>query len=327
MHTQRWGISAQAIGFCHSSRIHWLDTHSGHLRRLREPVSRSKSGVQGKIAHVFHGRSRHAESHNEFKGYRILLATGRTDDWQEQPFRLEYRHNGARHCYTPDLLVVWGTHQEVVEIKEDAEVASPENQKRFALLRQLLAEQGYQFLVWQRSEICAEPRLTNVGLLLRYRCVAVTPTEHENIRRAFSSAPVLPLRTFASADGLAVQSVLRMVLDGVLHVNWWEPLRTPPNSMRWCPRCMDTVSDHCSRSPLFSRGLLVFRCHGQKQLTAFKNVRLGLALLANPGSQLRTEANSAELTTEFARCSNQNPGPAGYGGSSGGRSGSLVGCD
>ena len=34
------------------------------LMRVREPVSRSKSGVQGKVADVVSGRSRHAESQN-----------------------------------------------------------------------------------------------------------------------------------------------------------------------------------------------------------------------------------------------------------------------
>ena len=61
-----------AILSCHSSRIHWPDTHSGYLSRVREPVSRSKSGVQGKIADVFHGRSRHAESRNELQGFRVM---------------------------------------------------------------------------------------------------------------------------------------------------------------------------------------------------------------------------------------------------------------
>jgi hypothetical protein len=191
---------------------------------VREPVSRSKSGVQAKVADVFHGCSRHAESQNELKGFRILLATSRADDWQEQPFRLDYHDDGAKHCYTPDMLVVWGTQQEVVEIKEDAEADLPENQRRFALLRELLAEYGYQFRVWKRSEICAEPRLTNAGLLLRYRCVAVSPIEREKVRRAFSHFPALSLRTFVGGDGIAVQSLLRMVLDGTLHVNWWEPL-------------------------------------------------------------------------------------------------------
>lgn len=46
------------------------------LRRVREPVSRSKSGVQGKVADVLHGRSRHAESQNELRAFQILMATG-----------------------------------------------------------------------------------------------------------------------------------------------------------------------------------------------------------------------------------------------------------
>ena len=45
------------------------------LSRVREPVSRAKSGVQGKIADVFNGRSRHAESLTELQAFRILLAT------------------------------------------------------------------------------------------------------------------------------------------------------------------------------------------------------------------------------------------------------------
>ena len=195
-----------------------------HLKRAREPVSRSKSGIQGKIADVFGGRSRHAESQNELRGFRILLATGRTDDWQEQPFRLQYHHDGVKHRYTPDILVAWGTYREVVEIKEDAEADLLENQKRFALIRELLAEHNYHFRVWRRSEICAEPRLTNVGFLLRYRCVDVSPMEHESIRRVFSFNPQLRLRSLAGTKGIVVQSVLRMVLDGTLHVNWWEQL-------------------------------------------------------------------------------------------------------
>jgi hypothetical protein len=77
------------------------------LRRVREPVSRSKSGVQGKVADVASGRSRHAESQNELKAFQILLATGHADAWQEQPFVLEYHRDGKRHRYTPDILAVW----------------------------------------------------------------------------------------------------------------------------------------------------------------------------------------------------------------------------
>src|SRR5271165_1553438 len=104
------------------------------LQRIREPVSRSKAGVQGKVADVANGRSRHAESQNELKAFRVLMATARSDVWQEQPFVLEYQHEEARHRYTPDILIAWGAHQEVVEIKEDSEAESLENQTRFALI-------------------------------------------------------------------------------------------------------------------------------------------------------------------------------------------------
>jgi hypothetical protein len=194
------------------------------LRRVREPVSRSKAGVQAKVADVFGGRSRHAESLNELRAFRIVLATAHADGWQEQPLVLEYHHEGKKHHYTPDLLVGWGRHRHVVEIKEDAEADLPENQARFALIRELLTGHGYHFRLWKKSEICAEPRLTNAGLLLRYRSVAVQAVEREKIRRAFSTTSEVCLHTFRETPGITLQGVLRLVLDGTLHVDWWEPL-------------------------------------------------------------------------------------------------------
>jgi hypothetical protein len=189
------------------------------LARVREPVSRSKSGVQGKVADVASGRSRHAESQNELRAFQVLIATACSDAWQEQPFFLEYQHEGKKHRYTPDVLVVWGKHREVVEIKEDSEADAPENQARFALIRELLHEHGLSFLVWRKSE----PRLANATLILRYRSVQVPASEHERIRRMFSSTPELRLRTFCE-NPMAVQRVLRLVLDGKLHIDWWEPV-------------------------------------------------------------------------------------------------------
>ena len=77
---------------------------------------------------------------------------------------------------------------------------------------------------YAQPEICAEPRLTNANLVLRYRCVAVPPSERERLRRVFSSTPELHLRTLAETFNAPVQTVLRLVLDGTLHINWWEPL-------------------------------------------------------------------------------------------------------
>lgn len=193
------------------------------LARVREPVSRSKSGVQGKVADVASGRSRHAESQNELRAFQVLIATARSDAWQEQPFFLEYQHEGKKHRYTPDVLVAWGKHREVVEIKEDSEADSAENQVRFALIRKLLDAHGLSFRVWRKSEIFAQPRLANAILILRYRSVQLAVSEHERIRRTFSSTPELRLRTFCETP-MVIQRVLRLVLDGKLHIDWWEPL-------------------------------------------------------------------------------------------------------
>jgi hypothetical protein len=194
------------------------------LRRVRKPVTRSKAGVQGKVADVIHGRSRHAESQNELRAFQILIATAHANSWQEQPFTLEYHHEGAKHRYTPDVLVNWGECQEVVEIKDDQEADLPENRVRFALISELLAEHGYHFRVWKRSEICAEPRLTNANLILRYRGVAVSPPNRERVRRSFCSTAGFSLRTLSESSGTAVPCVLRLVIEGALHIDWWKPL-------------------------------------------------------------------------------------------------------
>jgi hypothetical protein len=101
--------------------------------------------------------------------------------------------------------------------------------ERFALIGELLAQHGYIFRVWRRSEIVAEPRLTNSNVMLRYRCVAVSAAEQEGIRRAFSSTLALPLRTLCHISRAPVQSVLRLVLDGTLHIDWWKPLSLESN--------------------------------------------------------------------------------------------------
>jgi hypothetical protein len=193
------------------------------ISRVREPVSRSKSGIQGKVADVASGRSRRAESQNELRAFQVLIATARTNAWQEQPFFLEYQHEGKKHRYTPDALVAWGNHLEAVEIKEDSEAESQENQTRFALIRDLLAEHGLRFRVWRKSEISAEPRLANAALVLRYRSVLVPAPEQERLRRLFSAAPQLSLRLCCETPR-TLQCALRLVLDGKLHIDWWEPL-------------------------------------------------------------------------------------------------------
>jgi len=220
MQAQTGGLGRSALTFVPSQEA-TKPIRFDQLRRVREPVSRSKAGVQGKVADVISGRSRHAESLNELQALRVVMATSHADSWQEQPFVLEYHHEGEKHRYTPDLLVVWGTHREVVEVKDDAQAELPENQERFILIRERLGDHGYYFRLWKKSEICAEPRLSNVRLVLRYRSVEVSAADRERIRRVFSTTSETCLHAFREINP---QSVLRLVLDGTLFIDWWRPL-------------------------------------------------------------------------------------------------------
>lgn len=79
----------------------------------------------------------------------------------------------------------------------------------------------------ERGEVdqaCTNALSHRGGLILRYRCVDVAPPEHERIRRAFASPSELTVRTLSETPGMTVPGVLRLVLDGTLHIDWWEPL-------------------------------------------------------------------------------------------------------
>lgn len=111
-----------------------------------------------------------------------------------------------------------------MEIKEDADAELPTNQERFAAIKGVLADHGYEFRVWRKSEILAEPRMSNAALILRYRTVCPSSLEREKIRRVVREHQSLPISALTKFSGASLQSVLRLVLDGTIHINWWQTL-------------------------------------------------------------------------------------------------------
>jgi hypothetical protein len=81
---------------------------------------------------------------------------------------------------------------------------------------------------WLSTGTVSEPRLANAGLVLRYRRVNVSAMARERIRRAFSSTSVLPLRAFTEGRVTAIQNVLLLVMEGTVHIDWWENLTLAP---------------------------------------------------------------------------------------------------
>ena len=193
------------------------------LRRVRKPVSRRNRVCKAKSRMWHSGRSRHAESQNELKAFQIcspldMRMPGRNSLSFSNTTMMGKASLHPRHSRR------LGRQSGSRGNQGRSEADMPENRARFALVRELLAEHRISFRVWTRSEICAEPRLANVGLVLRYRCVTVPASERERIRQ----------RILPSGNGLACAlrnirndggpNVLRLVIEGMLHIDWWEPL-------------------------------------------------------------------------------------------------------
>lgn len=187
------------------------------ILRAREPITRSKMTVRGKVPDEAHHCMQHCESHNELKAAVILVATAHCDLLKMQPFELFYKHSGKTSRYFPDALVGWGNDLWAVEVKEDRNAEDKKNKERYALIGECLATHRIRFHLWRKSEICSEPRLSNARSILRYQKCKLPPFQRERIRNIFAVNPVLPLGSLADDD---IRSVLRLIVEGKLHIDW-----------------------------------------------------------------------------------------------------------
>lgn len=197
-----------------------LDLHS--LLRSREPISRSKMTIRGKVPDLIHDCTHHCESHNEVKAVQILVAAAHAEVFKVQPLEVLYQVEGKRTRYFPDILLKWGNEIWVVEVKDDKKADSPKEQIRFAKLKELLLTHNLNFILWKKSSICAEPRLANARIVLRYQTCRLSAFEREHMRRKFAETPETTLNMLSDDE---VRAAFRLVMDGILHVDWWEPLR------------------------------------------------------------------------------------------------------
>ena len=68
------------------------------------------------------------------------------------------------------MLVVWGTHREVVEVKEDSEAELAGESGTLCFDPRAAGGAWLSFPALEEIRDLREPRLTNVRLVLRYRC-------------------------------------------------------------------------------------------------------------------------------------------------------------
>jgi len=192
-----------------------LDLH--RIERVREPITRSKLTVRGKVPNAAHGSMQHCESHNEVKAMILLTACAHASTLKMQPFEMSYRLNGKIRRYFPDVLLIWGCELWVIEVKEDQKAEDPTEKARFDLIASLLATHSIRFKLWKKSEICAEPRLSTARSLIRYQKCRVSAFEKERIRNKFSKTPVIAL---GELDDNTIRSVLHLVIQGQFFIDW-----------------------------------------------------------------------------------------------------------
>ncbi len=197
-----------------------LDLRS--LLRSREPISRSKRTIRGKVPDLIHDCMHHCESHNEVKAVQVLVASAHAEIFKVQPLEVLYQVEGKRARYFPDILLQWRNEIWIVEVKDDKKADSPQEQIRFATLKELLLTHNLNFTLWKKSSICAEPRLANARIVLRYQTCGLSAFEREHMRRKFAETPETTLNMLSDDE---VRAAFRLVIEGMLHIDWWVPLR------------------------------------------------------------------------------------------------------
>lgn len=190
------------------------------LLRFREPITRSKRTVRGKVPDYAHRCMQHGESHNEVRALQVLVASAHADVLKVQPLQLVYGQEGKTVHYVPDILLVWDHEIWAIDVKEDSQV-TPAAEEQFATVEKLFAKHDVHFLVWPKSAICGEPRFSNAQDLLDYQCCVVSPSDRERIRRTFAEQNNIRLRNLTNVD---LCNVLSLVVSGMLFINWWQRL-------------------------------------------------------------------------------------------------------
>lgn len=193
------------------------------LEPVRDPVRRYR-GVRGKVGSLTGDRSYGAESQNELRALRILVACSGADFLLEQPFSLQYECAGQWLRYTPDVLLVRGGQYIVIEVKPDTAAKTSEMTAFFSLVARLFKQYGLDFKVWLQSEIEQEPRLANAVYLLNFRRERLNPVVRERLRRISNQHLAIPLKELSDQARVPCAGILRLVLEGHLHINWSEAL-------------------------------------------------------------------------------------------------------
>lgn len=199
---------------------------NGDKLRSRKVVLRSNTKATGKWPSWKTGRMMQYESGNEKNAFKLLDASPAVRSYSEQPCIIHYILDGKVQRHFPDILVDFGTYQEIWEVKTYADSRDPEILRRTELLTKYLTDFGYVYRMVIAEDLKTAPRLSNVELLMQYGRQPVSLIKLEQIRQLFKKTKDLRWGYFQLGEPGAIylKSICRLIFEGVLIIDINLPL-------------------------------------------------------------------------------------------------------
>ena len=190
-------------------------------KRVRKVVSRSNARVTGKWPSWKLELMAYYDSINERNAFKLLDVWPAVRSYLEQPCTIRYWIDGEAHRHVPDIMVDFGTHKELWEVKTEADAKQPDVVCRTALMTECLPAFGYRYRLVIAEHLRQEPRLSNIDYMLRHGREPVPLVEREMIRQIFGQTGSVCWGFFQPGEDGAVyrRHVCRMVLEGVLSID------------------------------------------------------------------------------------------------------------
>jgi hypothetical protein len=238
------GIDLSTLGIANSERWSWLTpspapgawyrpdprrSWAGDPEEFRYPVrvNRTKR-VIGMFPSLITKRSQPFHSFLELDALCLIDLTLWIVAIHAQPRSFEYRLDGERHKYTPDLIALLADGREfALEVKYYDDACSPKNRARWPAIKAALAHEGLGLKILTDRHIRKEPRYSNTIDLQAYR--TMRPEEGglaSRIDEALCKTKQLTLRDIFRNSNDA-QFAHDTVMALIVHRHLWVDLDLP----------------------------------------------------------------------------------------------------
>jgi hypothetical protein len=190
--------------------------------RARRLTNATPNKVIGRFPSVKMGRAIWWESQIERDYIYLLEIDPDVVAYKEQPFRIKLEMFGSKRSYVPDFLVVRRSGKQIVEVKPVEKVTTEENSLLFPVMREMAAEQRYEYVVVTDGMIRVQPRLNNIKLLFRYARTEIRPQHQLAIIKFVQDHPaacIAEAREFLKGEGISPRVLYSLLYWNVVKID------------------------------------------------------------------------------------------------------------